>query len=308
MDEQKRTGFYYNYSIYQVEYSRNLLFHRGRELDQIFNGIIDRTRSKLNIKRLLTIFGTKKRPHRNSRQEPRLEVVVEKPTYDLTIFKLHFGKFSVKLYTKGERVLRVEVIVHNARVFSCGHSLQKFPEIVIYLQGILNRFLDQLNCIDASFITDNRLEELSYPSEVGKTRVGGIDINKPRVKAVMEAVIELSVVPQGFTSSELATKIREKTGFSETNYTSRKASYDLKKFRGKNLVRKIPKSRKYEPVPDGLKAMTALLVLTDKVIKPVLAGTVRVKRGPKTRSQIDTHYLNLGLEMKNLFHTIGIAA
>jgi hypothetical protein len=309
--EQERSGFVYDYSIYQMEYSRNLLFRRGRELDQVFDGIIDRTRSKLNVKTLRTIFGTSKRPHhRKSNRVPRLEVVLEKPRYDLTVFKLHFGKFTVKLYTKGECVLRVEVIVHNAKVLTCGRSLEKFPRIVVYLQDILVRFLDQLHCIDISSIADTKLEELPYPSQVGKTRVGGIDINKSRIKAVMEAVIELSVVPNGFSSSDLAIKVQERTGYVESQYTSRKAAYDLKKFRGKKLVRKITNSRKYETVPDGLRAMTALLVLTDKVIKPVLAGTGKGKPGPKpkTQSKIDIHYQNLQMEMRYLFCDIGIAA
>ena len=311
MTEQERSGFRYNYSIYQMEYSRNLLFRRGRELDQIFDGLIDRTRSKLNVKRLRTIFGSKKRPHhRKGKRTPRLEVVVERPTYDLTIFKLHFGKLTVKLYTKGERVLRVEAIVHNARFFSCGRSLHKFPEIVIYLKDIVNRFLNQLNCIDISCIADTRLEELPQPSQVGKIRVGGVDINKARIKTVIETVIELSVVPQGFSSSELAAKIIAKTGVSESEYSSRKAAYDLKKLRGKNLVHKIKNSRRYETVPDGLRTITALLVLTDKVIKPVVAGAEKMKRWPKPKNQlpIDVHYQNLQIEMNNLLHSIGIAA
>ena len=34
-DAQQRTHLKYQYSIYQVEYSRNLLFKRGSELDQV---------------------------------------------------------------------------------------------------------------------------------------------------------------------------------------------------------------------------------------------------------------------------------
>src|SRR5216683_831172 len=34
--EQERTGFRYAYSVYQVEYSRNLLFHLGSQLEQVF--------------------------------------------------------------------------------------------------------------------------------------------------------------------------------------------------------------------------------------------------------------------------------
>lgn len=38
-------------------------------------------------------------------------MTVEKPTYDLTIFRLHFGKLTLKIYTKGERVLRIEAVL-----------------------------------------------------------------------------------------------------------------------------------------------------------------------------------------------------
>ena len=42
--------------------------------------------------------------------------MVETPTYDLTMFQVHYGKMTLKIYTKGERVLRIEVIVHMAVV------------------------------------------------------------------------------------------------------------------------------------------------------------------------------------------------
>ena len=37
-----------------------------------------------------------------------MEVVIEKPRYDLTMFKVHFGNLTLKAYTKGEHVLRVD--------------------------------------------------------------------------------------------------------------------------------------------------------------------------------------------------------
>jgi hypothetical protein len=82
-----------------------------------------------------------------------------------------------------------------------------------------------------------------------------------------------------------------------------------KKLRGKNLVRKIENSRRYEPVPEGLQEMTALFVLREKVIKPVLAGTGKIRCGPKLKhqSQLDLHYANLQIEMRNLFQTLRLA-
>jgi hypothetical protein len=309
--EQERSGFRYDYSVYQGEYSRNLLFAQGSAMEQVFQGVVDRTRSLLEVKTLKTIFGNKKRPSRRKGQKPpRLEVVVEKPVYDLTVFKLHFGKLTAKLYTKGAHVLRVEVIVHNTTALPCGRSLPKLPEIILRLKDILNRFLNVLRCVDVAVIGDTDLDAWATPSQVGQTRVGGVDMNKPRTRATVEAVIGLAAAPHGFSLSDVAAQVRTITGRAEEEYNSRQAAYDLKKLRGKNLVRRIGKSRRYETVPEGLQAMTAWLVLREKVIKPVLAGAGKPKRGPKPKHQslVDTQYELIQVAMRNLFQTIGIAA
>src|SRR6202011_5779392 len=142
--------------------------------------------------------------HKRKKKSAEWEVAVERPTYDLTIFKLHCGKLTLKIYTKGERVLRIEVVVHNTGTLQCGRSLEKFPQILMLARDILQRFMDALSCIDQCFIVDSMLEELPAPSQVGKTKVGGIDLNKPRMRWVVEAVIALSPLPNGLTSSELA--------------------------------------------------------------------------------------------------------
>ena len=191
--EQEKTHFHSDYSIYQEEYSRNLLFQRGYELEQVFQGTIDRTRCLLDVRTLKTIFGTKKRPFRHlGHKEPRCEVVLERPAYDLTVFKIHFGKITAKIYTKGERVLRIEIIVHNTQELHCGRSLPAFSEIVSQLKTILNRFLNALHGIDVASLSQESLDDWHKPSQVGQTRVGGVNINQPRMRAVMEAVIALT--------------------------------------------------------------------------------------------------------------------
>jgi hypothetical protein len=67
--------------------------------------------------------------------------VAETPAYDVTIFKVHYGKMTLKIYTKGERV-----------------TLELLPE----------------------------------PAQIGRTRVGGMDLNKPRMRRAVQAVLALS--------------------------------------------------------------------------------------------------------------------
>jgi hypothetical protein len=310
-EEQKKTRFQYDYSVFQVEYSRNLLFKRGRQLEQCFQGLLDRTRTRLDIKRLKTIFGLKRRPfwpQDKLKPPPREEIVIERPQYDLTIFKIHFGKLTVKLYSKGARVLRCEVIVHNTKALQGKRSLPAFPRIVAALKQILVRFLNQLQTIDTPFIADDTLDVLPTPTLVGNSKVAGIDLNKARVRAVLEAVTALAVSPTGFTASDLAAKVCETLGLSPTDYLPRHAAYDLKKLRGKQWVMKMGKSRRYEPVPEGLQIMTALLILRDKVIKPVLAGAGKPTRGPrpKQENEIDKQYRVIQGDMRSLFHLLGV--
>jgi hypothetical protein len=109
--EQARSGFRYDYSVYQVEYSRNLLFRSGGQMDRVFNTLVDRTRWRLDVPTLRTLFGAKQRPRRGGADlSPRLAAMIETPRWDLTRFKVHFGRLTLKGYTKGEHVLRFEAV------------------------------------------------------------------------------------------------------------------------------------------------------------------------------------------------------
>lgn len=312
LEEQEKTQFRYSYSVYQVEYSRNFLFQRGQNMEQIFHGIIDRTRGSLDIKRVKTIFGTKKRPHRLDAhgKKPRMEVVVEKPVYNLTVFKVHLGKLTVKMYSKGERVLRIEAIAHNTEDLHCGKRIDKFPIIISSLKNMVEHFLSVMNRVDVSLINNDILYQWCQPSQVGAVRVGGININSFRMRAVMQAVISLSPFSHGFTASTLSEKVSEIMKTPDSHYSPRQASYDLKKLRVKGLISKIGRTQRYTATPDGLRMMNGYIILREKVLIPFVSNAGKLKRGPKPKNSnsVDTHYENVQREMYKIFEIIGLAA
>lgn len=310
-EEQERTGFHYAYSIYQVEYSRNLLFMRGSQLEQVFQRMVDRTRARLDVRQVRTLFGRSRRPKWRWNRRPRLAVVLETPVYDLTVFKLHFGKLTLKAYTKGEHVLRFEVVVHNTQDLGCGRVLPRFPLIVTRSLTILERFLTALDCVDVAFISDQTLDQLPLPSRVGKVRVGGIDLNNRRMRAALGAVLALAPSPLGFTVSQFRAKVLAMSSQADADYSSRHAAYDLKKLRGKQLISKMGRSRRYELRAAGMRSIAALEILRDHVIRPLLAGvsTTRPKPAPAAVSApLDRHYERLCLDLQPVFEELGIAA
>src|SRR5260370_15389872 len=99
-------------------------------------------------------------------------------------------------------------MAQNAQELHCGRFLEKFPEIVSRLKSILERFMNALSCIDQCFIAEETLEQLPAPTQVGKTKVGGIDFNKAQMRQLAQAVLALSPSPTGVTAPQFAEQLR----------------------------------------------------------------------------------------------------
>jgi hypothetical protein len=236
-------------------------------------------------------------------------VKVVQKSYDLTVFKVKWGNLILKIYDKGERVLRIEVMVQNARDLRCGKVLEKLPVLLERMSGMLVRFLDTVQAAHVSFLDQGAFERWSEPTTRGTRRLAGIDLNNARNRHVLDAVVALSTEPDGFTLAQVAQKVRERTGWTQKKYSTRSAAYDLAKLRGKKLLRRAEHSRRYVADPGGVRTMCAYLVLRDKVIKPLLAGVIRTTgRPPKNPNPLDKHYVALREELQRTFETIGLAA
>jgi hypothetical protein len=165
-----------------------------------------------------------------------------------------------------------------------------------------------LDCVDVGFLPDGILDQLPTSSQVGATRVGGIDLNRPRIRTTLTAVLALAVAPDGFTVADLATKVRSLTGADQLDDTVRQAAYDLRKLRGKHLVIKPGRTRRYQVPGQAARTIAALLTLRDQVIAPILAGVRHPGPGrpPKTHTRIDRDYQTLRTGMRTLLHDLAI--
>ena len=237
-----------------------------------------------------------------------IEAAIETPTNDLTVFNLHFGRLTGKAYTKGERVLRFEAIAHNTAELRCGRMIEKFPEIVTRLAGVVERFATALDCVDTGFLGDGILDELPTGVRLGATRVGGVDLNKPRMRDALRAALALAPAPSGFTVAEFTAKVHALTGVDHCGYTVRQAGYDLRKLRGKHLVDKPGRTRRYQVRAPAARTIAALLTLRDQVIAPILAAvrSPRIGRKPAHWTRVDRDYERIRIDMQTLFTDLAI--
>jgi hypothetical protein len=168
-------------------------------------------------------------------------------------------------------VLRFEATVHNTKELRCRRSLEHFSEIITQLAGMAGRFATILDCADIGFLPDGILDQLPEPSQAGASRLSGVDLNKPRIRAALAAALALAPAPHGFTVAEFAARVCQITRYD--GYTIRQAAYDLRMLRGKNLIDKPGRTRRYQVPPGAARTIAALLALRDHVIAPILAAS-----------------------------------
>src|SRR6478736_3681758 len=103
-------------------------------------------------------------------------------------------------------------------------------------------------------------------------------------------------------------RVRVMTGQNTTDCSTRHASYDLRKIRGKHLVDKPGRTRRYHVPPEAARTIAALLTLRDHVIAPIIAGvrSPRLGRKPVTWTPVDRDYETLRVDLQTLFTHLGI--
>jgi len=302
---QKRTGFCYKFSVYQVEYSRNFLFKRGRQLDNVYQHIINLTRERIDMPYLKTLLGRKTRPYITKRHSSAPEVHVQTPDYNLTVFKIHVGKLTLKLYDKGERTLRAEVVVHNTKELGCKRSLEYFETMVVKLNEVMGSFINNITYAHASIIDDGTMEDIGKPVQSGKTRMAGITLTKKRNVALMESILALMIYPKGFSCANLKEMMNKKRF---RDYTINNARYDMRKLQGKKFVEKIKGKQKYHATRQGIQIMTAALCVWKQELKPLLTivNKNNIDEQAKELTLVETHFLNAKREINTISNLYGI--
>jgi len=100
-------------------------------------------------------------------------------------------------------VLRVEIVVNNITELRCGKGMEKLPGMLKRLQEMVVAFLGVVQAAHLSFVDGRQWDALAAPSVRGIKRTAGVDLQKPRMRAVAEAVIALAAQPEGFSAADL---------------------------------------------------------------------------------------------------------
>ena len=90
------------------------------------------------------------------------------------------------------------------KALRCGQRLETLSIVLAKLQRMVIDFLNVVYAAHRSTLDVDTLDTLPQPTQRGTQRLAGVDLQKPRMRAVAEAVLALAPQPEGFTAPDVA--------------------------------------------------------------------------------------------------------
>jgi len=310
--ERKHSGCQHRLFFAQIEYCHNLIFSRRTALDELGDRLLDINRTIGRPDKITVIFGRKV----TSRYRGKLQTEIEDMHLPNPVIRSHYGHGFIKQYVRDHRILRTEAATNNVNDYGVKKAVENLPQLRERLSTINENYLNVQQDILETFLDGGQLRKLTEPTRLANgRRVPGLRLDHPRLLTLMHALVRFAHIAAGstFTTAELHPYVAEALACSPADYTLASLRYDLSKLRAKNLVEKLPHSRKYRLLACGYSVCLLFLKLFERIYAPLTAGLLCPFRGdPKLqnekRSQLDRLYQRVLDDLNQLMRVVGIAS
>ena len=185
------------------------------------------------------------------------------------VIQAHYKRSKVKQYLKEGRALRTETTVNDPYDFGVGRLLtaENWQALLEVGEQTNQRLLDaQLQACDCA-PDPTALEAIVLPSTHDGQRAPGLRFGDPRVMALLACLCHYGHLFNGLTNQSLRELIAELI----PGYSSRQATYDLRRVRRKGLIRRIPHSQRYELTEKGRRIAVFFTKTYTRIVNPSLA-------------------------------------
>lgn len=181
----------------------------------------------------------------------------------------HYKHSKVKQYFKEGRALRTETTVNDPYDFGVGRLLntENFTALRQIGEQVNERLLKaQLAACDCA-PDPSTLTRLVSPSVQDGQRASALRFGDPRVMALFCGLCAYKHLFTGLTNRTL----RELIAGLIPDYGPRQMTYDLRRLRRKGLIRRVPKSQRYELTDYGRRTAVFFTKTYTRIVNPSLA-------------------------------------
>src|SRR5262249_54002863 len=168
------------------------------------------------------------------------------------------------------RALRTETVISNTRDFGIGRRVNAENWHALCAVGqTANRRLCDAQASDARPAPDVvTFEQVTLPSDdPDGLHAPGLRFGDRRVLALMSAIVGFPPLPAGFDTPRLTRLVDT---LLDSPYTSRQATYDLRRLRRKGIVQPIAHTHRYQLTPLGRRIAVLFTKAYGRVLAPGL--------------------------------------
>jgi hypothetical protein len=308
--ERRHAGCQHRLFFAQVEYCDNLIFHRRAAVEDLTQRLLDLNRNIGQPKKITTIFGRKV----TKEYKGKLQTVIEDLDLPNPVIRSHYGHGFAKQYVRDDRLLRTEPATNNVYDYGVNKDVENIPQLRDRMSEIIDNYHNVQQDVMETFIDRGQLQKLAAPTILSNgRRIPGLKLDNPRQLAVMHALVRFAHIAAGgqFTTADLYAPALDALGRTEAEYSLASLRYDLSKLRAKQLLERIPQSRRYRLVGKGYSICVAFLKLFEKIYAPLTAGLLKPFRNDRIlpeekRCELDRLYQRVADDLDALMSAIGL--
>jgi hypothetical protein len=300
---ERAAGYPWRLSVYQAEFSDNVIFHRTEVLNRVYEDLL---RDHLHLGRpdmLKVVFDRQIRRTTPGTFKTRLlrHGVV-------SCLKVFYKKSFLKQYNKGGRVLRTEVCVNDPQDFSIGRSLVHLGYLGTVAYHAITRFLKAQAVAMATALDRSTFERLVTPSIEGGQHVAGLRFGTPQVMRLLAALGCAGLTFKAFSHAELRTLLIDGFGAEAADVTPARLSYQLTKLRRKGLLRKVVRRNRYTLTDRGYRVVLYCTKLHERVLTPTLDSLDRTVQSVLATSshRLDRALVDLNTQFDHVAELSGL--
>ncbi len=269
--EDLAAGYAYGITIRQAEFSLTQMLDRPLSGRIFFDQVIADNLHVGRPDQVSLIFNRRvirKGPHATPGRF-RTRVITDGVTPSLHVDYKHT---KIKQYHKLGKAIRTETTINHTGDFGLPKRLTSLPALR-QIGFSANRRLLGVQTISRNPIRGaDAFAAVTQPIVTGDgNRIPGLRFGDTRVHALLHALLIHRLLPRGFTSRELRTLIAPLLGKHPADITAGQMSYDLRRLREHGLIRRVPKTHRYQVTDTGLQHALFLTRAHDHLLRDGLA-------------------------------------
>lgn len=264
----------YYWCLQQVELSADLEFRDAAALTKLYPQLLDHATFQFSASDVMQFLGRSL----HHRFQGRVQTNSPRRWPGARVKHQMKGNW-LKMYNKGPRLLRIEMVINQPTEFKVRRSVQRqgrrcqawvamrkgvsnFPDFTRHAQSAIQRYLDALAVVDIP-VDASALQRACEPRQHRQRRQRGLQPLRASEQQLFRAVMHGEHRIKGFRHRDLQCLLH--TGKAATPQQQRQRRYQLGRqlqlLRAHQLIAKVPRTHRYRITKQGETIMTQSLAL-----------------------------------------------